>query len=218
MIKGIIFDADGTILDSMKFWDNVVVNLLLSQDVQPEKNLTEILTPMSMAEGAEYVKKRYSLKLSAEEIIEAENRMADEFYSQKVDLKKGAGKFLEFLLQRDIPCVIASATDRHLIESAVKHLNINTCFKRIFSCSDLGEGKSSPKIFLTASEFMGFSPNEVLVAEDSFTALTTAKKAGFKTLAVFDSTQKEYWGDIEKTADLSLKDGFELAEIISSFL
>ena len=67
MIKGVIFDADGTLLKSMEFWDSMVVHLIESTGAAPSDNLTEILTPMSMLEGAEYIKEEYRLPFSVED-------------------------------------------------------------------------------------------------------------------------------------------------------
>lgn len=208
MINGVIFDADGTLLNSMEFWESVVVNLLKSVGVTPEDNLTEILTPMSMIEGAEYVKQKYSLSFSVDEIIEMENRIVKDFYFNSVEMRSGTKEFLDMLKSKNIPITIASATDKYLIEGALKHLDIYKYFDAVISCSDVGEGKSSPKVYLKACEVMGTVPNETLVAEDSFSALLTAKKAGFRTMAMYDVTQKRNWRELKENADFYVKENF----------
>ena len=75
MLKGVIFDADGTLLKSMEFWNSMVVDLIKSTGVTPDDKLIEILTPMSMLEGAEYIKREYNLPFSVQEIIKEENKV-----------------------------------------------------------------------------------------------------------------------------------------------
>lgn len=213
MVKGVIFDADGTLLDSMTFWDAITENLIMSMGIAPSEHLTELLTPMSMREGAEYLCSEYGLNISPEEIIEKENRLIEQFYSFSVEMRDGTLELLSFLKENSIPAVVASATDRYLIESALKHLGILGYFEKVFSCSEIGKGKSSPEIYLAACDYMHTAPNETVVIEDSLQALTTAKKAGFLTIAIYDGTQKRNWEKSVKISDLSVVGSFN-ADII----
>ena len=218
MIKGVIFDADGTLLKSMEFWDNMVVHLIESTGVTPNDNLTEILTPMSMIEGAEYIRSKYSLPFSVSEIIEEENRIVRDFYLNRVTMRDSTVELLELLKSKKIPMTVASATDRDLIEGALRHLDIHKYFVDVLSCTDIGEGKNSPKIYLAACELMNTNPYETLVAEDSITALMTAKNSGFRTLALYDATQKKYWNDLKKLGELCVEEAFDIEAFEKTFL
>lgn len=218
MIKGVIFDADGTLLKSMEFWDSMVVHLIESTGAAPSDNLTEILTPMSMLEGAEYIKEEYRLPFSVEEIIEEENRIVEDFYLNRVEMRGGTIELLELLKSKNIPMAVASATDRELIEGALRHLDIHKYFVDVLSCTDIGEGKISPKIYLAACELMGTKPSETVAAEDSLTALRTAKNAGFRTMALYDVTQKRYWEELKKLGELSVEENFDVRAFEKIFL
>ena len=76
MIKGAIFDVDGTLLDSMEIWEDAGVRYLRRIGVEPEKDLSEILYPMTMTEGAEYVKERYRLTFALDEIVQGVHLIA----------------------------------------------------------------------------------------------------------------------------------------------
>lgn len=218
MIKGVIFDADGTLLKSMEFWDSMVIHLIESMGVVPSDNLTEILTPMSMLQGAEYIRNEYNLPISVEEIIEEENRIVKDFYLNRVELREGTVGLLEFLKEKNIPMTVASATDKALIEGALIHLDIHKYFVDVLSCTDIGEGKNSPKIYLSACELMNTKPCETVVAEDSLTALTTAKNAGFRMLALFDPTQQRSWEDLKKLGELCVEEAFDVGEFEKTFM
>ena len=93
-IQGVIFDADGTLIDSMGFWNSTVYDLLEEFGVTPDDDLLKLLIPMSMYEGAVYLKNRFSLPVSPEEFIRRENLIVEKFYSESVKLKKPNNTYL----------------------------------------------------------------------------------------------------------------------------
>ena len=70
MIKGVIFDIDGVVLDSMSIWNDLGARYLISRGIEPEEGLNEILFSMSMEQGAEYAKEHYRLNESVEDILD----------------------------------------------------------------------------------------------------------------------------------------------------
>ena len=114
-----------------------------------------------------------------------------------------------------IPITVATATDKYLIVGALKHLGIIHYFKDVISCTDIGEGKTSPKIYIECCNIMNTVPVDTLVVEDSLSALTTAKNADFKTMAVFDITQKRFWEKLQALADYAVKNNFTENNIMS---
>ena len=210
-IQGIIFDADGTLLDSMEFWDNTVYDLLAEFGVAAEDDLIKILTPMSMYEGAVYLKTKYSLDVSPEEFIERENRIVEQFYSHSVKLKHGVKELLFKLSEMNIPMAVASATDRDLIEHALRCNGILDHFRAVVSCSDVGEGKSSPAVYHKARSFLGTSVSATAVIEDSPKALNTAKQAGYITVGAYDKAHSEM--SYEDICDVWLGNEFKIEKI-----
>lgn len=185
-IEGVIFDADGTLLDSMDLWESTVYHMLEAFGVSPYDGLIKHLAPMSMYEGAAYIKDRYNISIPAEEFIARENKMVEDFYSNHVTLKKGAHELVSMLAERNIPMTVATATDKHLIEMALCHTCLRQYFMEVFSCSDIGKGKDSPAIYLRACSYMNTSPALAAVVDDSPTALNTARMAGFVTVGIYD--------------------------------
>ena len=209
MIQGVIFDADGTLLDSMPYWDESVISIVRAMGLEPEKGLTEILTPMSMEEGAQYLIERYELTASVKDIVAEENRRAEEFYETKVDLKNGVLPLLDMLAKCGVRLSVATATDKYLIDKALKATGILSYFDAVLSCGDIGEGKSSPTIFYKACELMNTQPQFTVVVDDSLTAITTAKNNGFKTAAVYDDMQKKHWAQLSELGDILIKSDFD---------
>ncbi|HIR26274.1 MAG TPA: HAD family phosphatase [Candidatus Egerieimonas faecigallinarum] len=206
MIRGAIFDMDGTLLDSMGIWEDVGVRYLASRHIQAEENLSEILFPMSLEEGASYLKRRYRLSLDVQEIISGILSVIRDFYVSEVTLKPGAAHFLEELCRMGIPLAAATSSDRELIEAACRRLGILGCFQQIFTCSEIGVGKESPKIYLEAAAALGAPPEEIFVFEDALFALATAKRAGFHTAAVYDASSARDAQALRNCSDLYLED------------
>lgn len=204
MIKGVIFDVDGVLLNSMPIWENLGDLYLRSLGVEAEKDLGEILFTMSLEEGADYLISRYGLDKTPEEIVEGLNREVRDFYAQRVPLKEGVREFLYEFNEKKIPMVIATSGDRKNTEAALKRLKILNYFQGIFTCSEIGSGKNQPDIYLAAALQLDTEPAETWVFEDAYHAIRTAKSVGFKTAAVYDKANDKDLAQIWNTADIYL--------------
>lgn len=186
-MNGVIFDADGTLLDSMWYWDELVEELINEYGkLPPSEGITDELVPMSMRGGAEYLCSRFKMDISPDELILLEREKSFEFYKHRVTLRKGVSDCVAGLAERGVPMVVASATDRYMIEAALKHTGIFSYMTDVLSCTDIGKGKEYPDIFTAACRSINTSPENSVVVEDSPVALETAKRAGFMTVRVND--------------------------------
>lgn len=204
MIKGAVFDLDGTLLNSMPVWENLGELYLQSLGMEAEKGLGELLFSMGMQQGVEYLITQYHLELTKEEVLNGVIRKVRDFYEQKVPLKEGAREFLAGMREKEIPMLIATANDRGCAEAALRRLNIRNWFGGILTCTEMGTDKRNPDIYLAASLQLDTDPSETLVFEDSLPAIQTAKRAGFLTVAVYDKSNDRQLGKIWNTADIYL--------------
>ena len=115
MIKGAIFDLDGTLIDSMFIWDTIGEDYLKSFGINPKENLVEVFKTFTLEQAAEYYLNHYHIKLSAKEIVEGINNMVAERYHTKVALKPGVSDFLKRLKGLGIKMCVATVTDLSLI-------------------------------------------------------------------------------------------------------
>ena len=186
MIKGAIFDLDGTLLDSMSIWDTVGEDYLRSLGIEPREDLSETFKTFTLEESAEYYRTHYGVALSVEEIVDGVNAMIEDFYRNTVPLKKGVSEFLEGLSKGGVRMCVATVTDKYLAEAALSRLQVRQYFGEIFTTADIGCGKNDPKIYRTALAYLGTEKSETLVFEDAHHALMTAKNDGFPVAAVYD--------------------------------
>ena len=204
MIKGVVFDVDGVLLNSMPVWENLGELYLERLGVEAEKDLGETLFAMTLEEGAQYLISRYGLDKTPEEIIKGLNREVKDFYVSKVPLKEGVRQYLYEFRERNIPMVIATTGDRENAQAALKRLKVYSYFQGIFTCSEIGSGKNQPDIYYAAALQLDTDPKETLVFEDALHAIQTAKRAGFKTVGVYDRANDRNLAQIWNTADIYL--------------
>ena len=202
-IKGAIFDMDGTLTDSMRVWRNLGELYLESKGIVPEPGLKEKIWSMTMLDGAEYMKQRYGLQGNPEQIVKEVYQLIEDFYRTEVQEKPGVRRVLEELQQAGIPMCVASATDTYLVEYALEHTGLRSYFQKIYCSREVGEGKTTDKIYQVARERLGTSVEETWIFEDALYAARTAKKAGFPLVAIYDATEDGH-EEMKEIADIYL--------------
>jgi len=214
MIRGAIFDFDGTLFDSMFIWEHAGEMYLRSIGKKPDADLHSVLKPMSLYQSAVYLKERYALALSTEQIMHGVNRTVEHFYFHTVQPKPGAAQLLEELAARGVRMCIATATDRYQVEAALSRCGLRHFFSEIFTCTQVGSGKDRPQIFRMAMEHLGTDRISTIVFEDAWHAVRTAKEDGFLVAAVYDPYESMQEG-IRSSADIYLPDYSDLAPLCS---
>ena len=209
MIQGVIFDFDGTLFDSMFIWDTAGEVYLRSIGKEPEADLQKVLKPMSLLQSAQYIREKYDIPLSVEEIMDGVNRTVEDFYFHKVEPKPGVIDFLEELHRSSIKMCIATATDRYQVEAALQRCKMRHFFSEIFTCTEVGSGKDRPDIFRKAMEHLQTDHSNTAVVEDAYHAAFTAKQDGFLVVGVYDSHESRQQ-ELLQLADVFLPDYLHL--------
>ena len=205
-LRGAIFDADGVLLNSMHIWRELGARYLEGLGIQPEEGLSQRLYPMSLEQSCRYLKTRYNLSFTEDEIQSGILGIIEGFYRNEVKLKPGIPEFLSAMKSREVKIVIATAGDRGLLMSALERNGIAGYFDAIFTCTELNTTKHEPEIFMSCAKFMGLSPENVGVFEDALFAIETAKLAGFITFGVADESNINDRTRIKEIADYYMED------------
>ena len=186
MIKGAIFDLDGTLLDSMFIWDTIGEEYLRSLGKEPHEDLKETFMALTLEEAAEYYREHYRVPLSVKEIVDGVNAMVEQTYRTKVTLKPGIAEYLAWLKENGVRMCVATVTDRYLVEETLERLGVRHYFSEIFTCAEVGFGKDIPVIYQKALEHLETEKRDTYVFEDMLFALNTAKTDGFPAVGVYD--------------------------------
>ena len=200
--KAIIFDLDGTLIDSMNVWSDIDKEFFKMHDLPFEEDYQKEIGHKGLKEIAAYTKTRYNLKESEDEIISIWLDMAKEAYAYKVPLKEGVKSFLEYLQSKNIKMGIATSNSLELTELVLKHHDIYKYFSKVVTVNELKTNKGSPDIYLHISDSFGLVPSECIVFEDLLTGIRTAKKAGYKVVGVKEKASLDKEKEIREIADL----------------
>ena len=200
--KAIIFDLDGTLIDSMNVWSDIDKEFFKMHDLPFEKDYQKEIGHKGLKEIAAYTKSRYNLKESEDEIVTIWLDMAKEAYAYKIPLKEGVKSFLEYLQSKNIKMGIATSNSLELTELVLKHHDIYKYFSKVVTVNELKTNKGSPDIYLHISDSFGLVPSECIVFEDLLTGIRTAKKAGYKVVGVKEISSLDKEKEIREIADL----------------
>ena len=192
-VKLLIFDLDGTLLDSMSVWHDVDKEFLGRYGYEVTPDYTEVVKRASIEDAARYTQEKYRIPLTWQEIVAAWESMVFEFYRSEVELKDGAKKYLEEAKRLGFALCVTTALSRQNANASLAHTGIKDLFNCVITLEDMGNkiNKSSPDIFLRASNYISASgsvvtPDKALVFDDVPEAIRGAKSGGFLTCAVYD--------------------------------
>jgi HAD superfamily hydrolase (TIGR01509 family) len=199
--KGIIFDLDGTLIDSMWIWEQIDIDFLIERGHDLPSDLQKDIEGCSFTETATYFKSRFNLVEDVETIKNIWIDMATDYYQNKIKLKKGIQILLDRFKKDGLKIAVATSNSRILAEHVLKSNGIFEYFDVIITSCDVNKGKPEPDVFLKAAELMNLSPETCLVFEDTHAGVLGAKAAGMDVTAIYDEISEPYKKVIEADAD-----------------
>lgn len=209
-MKAVIFDLDGTLVDSMWMWHAIDVEFLGEYGYECPEDLHRVIEGMSFSETAVYFKERFLLPLSLEEIKDVWTRMSIDKYRYEVPLKPGAREFLELIKKKNIKCGIATSNGRELVDTVLHSLGIEGYFQAVTTACEVKAGKPEPDIYLYVAGQLGVEPADCLVFEDIPAGILAGKRAGMKVCAVEDEFSRLLKKEKMDLADDFIEDYFQI--------
>lgn len=199
--SGVIFDADGTLIDSMPMWKNFGAEYLRDCGKEPDAEIDKIIQPYSFEKIADFFRSEYGLQKTTEEIVSDFRSRVERQYREVVPLKSGVKALFEKLSAMNIPMCVATSTDRAMVELALQRHGIRPHLVDCLSCGDFDTDKSKPDIFDHAAALLGTTRENTVVFEDSLACIETLKKAGYYTVCVADPFTAAYVDKLKELAD-----------------
>ena len=212
--EAIIFDLNGTLVDSMWMWKTIDIEYLGRYGLEVPESLQRDIEGFSFYETAVHFKNRFQIPESLEEIQDTWREMADYKYRHDVPLKKGVLEFLKYVKKIGKKLAIASSNSYALVEATLEALHVREYFDVICTCDEVKNSKPAPDVYLRAAELLGVNPGKCLVFEDIVKGIQAGKAAGMTTYAVHD----DYSQDTEKEKK-ALSDGYvyDYSELVPKY-
>lgn len=220
---GVVFDCDGTLVDSMAQWHGLDDRLACRAGVELTQDDRDFMTAATLYESSRYLHEKYGFGESPEHVVSIIYDDMDDFYANHAEAKPGALEFVRGLHELGVPMGVASSTSPKLLAKAVERSGFAPYMRTVVSVEDVNSSKRSPLVFDTVRNTLGTEASATWGAEDALYAIRTLNGAGYRTLGVFDSEIAGSAPDLRREADafimtfeaLSAKEFVEMAEGIS---
>jgi HAD superfamily hydrolase (TIGR01509 family) len=213
--KFAVFDMDGTLVDSMGYWQRLGREYLASQGITEHvEAVLEQIKAMTMTESAALFIEQFGIPGPPKRAAEEMNAVMERHYRNDIPLKSGAAAYLSALSAQGVQMCVATATPEPLARACLTRLGILDRFQFVLSCDAVSAGKDRPDVFLEAARRLGQTPDRIAVYEDAFFAAQTAKQAGFYTVGVWDDSAGSRWEQLSALTDETIRNWQEAAQAI----
>lgn len=207
-VQAVIFDYDGTLLDSMPAWHTLEKDLAWMSGITLSFEERQHINSFTLAQLVSYFHTVYGIGKSYETLYDQALRQLHHHYQTIVAPRAGAIGFVEQLHNDNITLAVVSASPLSLLEAGLKRFGIYDFFDLVISADKEGESKENPRFLLSVAERLHVDPSHTWCIDDSVYALKTMNKVGFKTLGIYDSDTAGTWKELEECADAVIN-GFD---------
>ena len=183
MIKAVVFDLDGVLLDSETAWNEVKRELTLETGGRWREEASTAMLGMSSPEWSRYLHEDLGVPLEPAAISDAVVERLAARYTERLPLIPGAREAVERIAAR-WPLGLASSSNPEIIELVLGQSGLADRFEVALSSEDTGRGKPAPDVYLAAMEALGVEPAAGAAVEDSSNGIRSAHSAGLRVVAI----------------------------------
>lgn len=191
MKKTILFDADGTLLDSLGVWNNLTSDYLDSLNITASEEVNNRLWKLSFLDGVKLLKSEYNIKFEVEEIISQFQDLLKIKYENNVKPFDGVSALLEKLKKENYELIIVSASTRKVLKPCFKKYNLDKYINSFFLEDEIGISKSNNNFFKKLLKDYNLNQENILLIDDNNHALESANSLSIKTIGITNGKEIE---------------------------
>lgn len=197
-VRAVIFDMDGVIVDSERYWEGVMEEVIAEAVEDPDVTPAD-LTGVNVLDQYEMLAERDAVSVSREAYFDLYDRKAESIYTERASLMDGFHALLDDLRDRGLGVAVSTSSFPEWIEMAFDRFDLDGRFDVVVSAAELDvPGKPQPDIYEHVADRLGVDPGECVVVEDSESGATAADRAGAYVVG--------YQPDADASQDLSVAD------------
>jgi HAD superfamily hydrolase (TIGR01509 family) len=205
-IKAVLFDLDGTLVDSMWIWKEIDRSYLGKKNIPLPPLLQKQIEGMSLRETAVYFQETFGITDPIEDMMEEWISMAMDAYAHQVDYKPGGEEFLAYLKDKGIRTGICTSNSKELLMAVAGRLGMERYIDCFLTAHEVEHGKPSPDIYLEMAHRLKVEPADCLVFEDILPGIMAGQAAGMKVCTLDDAYSADIIEEKKRLADYYVKD------------
>ncbi len=206
----LIFDMDGTLIDSNGIWRTVDETFLRRRGLPYTREYYEGVAHTVFPKAAAFTKEYCRLAESPKEIMAEWMDLAGDMYATAVTCKPGVRAYLDKCRARDETMIVLTSSVPLHCKTALTHLGLLPYFRRVLIAQELGLDKKDPAIFREAARIMGVAEQDCTVFDDSIASCRSALSAGMTVVGVYDSFFDLYWEEMQQECHRTIRSFEEL--------
>ncbi len=184
---GVIFDCDGTLLDSMEMWHSLDDRIAEEAGVVFTKEDKDFLTAGTLRECADYMHEKHGIGCSGADVERMIHDETAKWYATEAVPRPGAAAFVRGLHAAGVPMAVASSTPPQNLRAGLETAGLAQYMSAIVSVEDAGAPKREPLVYDMARQVLGTPRCRTWGFEDARYAIETLSRAGYRTVGVFDT-------------------------------
>lgn len=200
-----VFDFDGTLVDSMGYFSQGMLDVIKALGVDYPEDVINIITPLGYAKTAEY----FVNVLGAKEPLEKIHHMMAESlvyqYTYNVKIKPYVKEYLQKLKDNGCRLFVLTASPHLVLDVCMERNGATKYFDTLWSTDDFGLNKAGTELFYKLAERIGCAPEEIAFYDDNVTAVKNSRKAGMEAVAVYDPSNDAFVDEIKANCDRYIK-------------
>ena len=215
MIKAIIFDMDGLMIDSERVTFECYQEILKGMNLTMDEEFYKTLLGKPLKGIYQRFYDVYGNDFPIENVIQDVHQlMAERFETEGVPIKTGLKSLLEYLKENNYKTIVATSSNRDRVDTILSQAQITDYFDDSICGDEVTKGKPNPEVFLKSCQKLGVNVDEAIVLEDSEAGIQASYDAGIKVICIPDMKYPEKQYE-EKTFKI-LKDLNDVTEYLKS--